>query len=370
MALEKLAVLFSFSALLPMQSPLPVSLNRLGPRLQGLKTLLPGLGLCSGLALVSIGLRGLPGLTAVSPAMFATILGMILGNLWRVPQASEAGIGFCTKTLLRLAVALLGLQVTLSQIIGLGLWPVLLIALALLVSFCTIKALGRLFGVDHGLSELIAAGISVCGAAAVAATNTVSKAEDEDMAYAIAMVTLFGCGFMLVFPLLMPVFHLSQHQFGLWAGASIHEVAQVVGAATQVGPEALHVGTLSKLSRVLMLIPLIIGLQALAQRRAAPAPIEGADTENTSPAPKAPPVPMFVLGFGALALLASLVPLPKDAVAACGQVSSFLLATALGGLGLKTQFSQILKKGIAPLALAAMGSLLIGGLGLLIALYA
>ena len=114
---------------------------------------------------------------------------------------------------------------------------------------------------------MIAAGTSICGASAVIATNTVTKAHDEDVAYAVACVTVFGSIAMFVYPLLPGLLHLDPHAFGLWSGASIHEIAQVVAAAFQDGQQAGEFGTIAKLSRVMMLAPVVIGLGLMAARR-------------------------------------------------------------------------------------------------------
>ena len=141
------------------------------------------------------------------------------------------------------------------------------IATTLFATFIFTKWFGRLIGVDRKLAELIAAGTSICGASAVIATNTVTEAHDEDVAYAVACVTVFGSLAMFLYPALPGVLHLDTRAFGLWSGASIHEIAQVVAAAFQVGKESGEYGTIAKLTRVTMLAPLVIGLGLLASHR-------------------------------------------------------------------------------------------------------
>ena len=123
-----------------------------------------------------------------------------------------------------------------------------------------------MIGVDRKLSQLIAAGTSICGASAVIATNTVTEAHDEDVAYAVACVTVFGSIAMFVYPLLPGLLHLDAHAYGLWAGASIHEIAQVMAAAYQDGQQAGDAAAIAKLSRVAMLAPVVIVLGILAAR--------------------------------------------------------------------------------------------------------
>ncbi len=173
------------------------------------------------------------------------------------------------RRVLRFAIILLGLQLTAAQVDGgRGEWA------------CRHRAdpprhflfttwLGRLIGVKRGLAELIAAGTSICGASAVIATNTVTRAHDEDVAYAVACVTVFGSIAMFLYPLLPDVLGLAPHAYGLWAGASIREIAQVVAAAYQDGAADGEFGTIAKLSRVMLLAPMVIALGFAASRRAA-----------------------------------------------------------------------------------------------------
>src|SRR5690606_10160644 len=122
------------------------------------------------------------------------------------------------------------------------------------------KQIARLIGVEAPLAELIAVGTSVCGASAIVATNTVTRGSEEDAAYAIACITLFGTLAMLTLPLAARLLALEPASYGLWAGSTTHEVAQAIAAAFQGGDEAGQLGTIAKLGRVVMLAPLILAL--------------------------------------------------------------------------------------------------------------
>ncbi|MDV6330209.1 YeiH family protein [Asticcacaulis sp. 201] len=315
-----------------------------------------GLALTVLIAVAAFGIHALPHMGAVSPAILATVIGMVLAHTLHIPASAEAGISFASRTLLRGAVVLLGLQVSVAQIAAVGVTGFAIGAAGLFTSFMVIRALGCWLGVEARLAELIAAGTSICGASAVAAVNTVTEAADEDVAYAIAMVTLFGTAAMLVYPLAAP--WLGEHRFGLWAGASIHEVAQVVGATAGAGPQAQQTGAVAKLSRILLLAPLVMGLSLW--RRAG----------KTQAGGKMVGVPLFVLGFLALVAVNSLMPVPAGVKTASGQVSAFLLAMALGGMGLKTHLRAVTARGWKPIALAAAGAVFISlfTLGLIVAL--
>ena len=227
-----------------------------------LSTLLPGIVLTSIIASSALALRLLPGFSLFSPMILAMLIGMAFQNIAGTPPRAIPGARFSVRKLLRLAIILLGLQLTVSQVINVGGAAIAVIALTLVATFFFTVWIGRLLGIDRKLVRLIAAGTSICGASAVIAANTVTEAPDEDVAYAVACVTIFGTLSMLLYPLLPPLLHLTPEGYGLWVGASIHEIAQVVAAAFQNGHTAGELGTIAKLSRVAMLAPLILATLA------------------------------------------------------------------------------------------------------------
>jgi uncharacterized integral membrane protein (TIGR00698 family) len=303
----------------------------------------PGLLLTAAIAALSFGLRMLPGVSIFSPMILAIVLGMVLHNSVGTPQLAKTGVMFCLRKVLRFAIILLGLQLTAEQVVEVGAGGIAVIAATLVCTFFFTIWLGRMIGVDRKLSELIAAGTSICGASAVIATNTVTDAHDEDVAYAVACVTVFGSIAMFVYPLLPGLLHLDAHAYGLWAGASIHEIAQVMAAAYQDGQQAGDAAAIAKLSRVAMLAPVVIVLGILAARRMN-------SEDGTRPAPKAP-IPWFVLGFLALVGVNSVITVPADAKVVIVAVTTFLLSMALAAMGLETDVAKLRAKGIRPLIL-------------------
>lgn len=306
----------------------------------------PGLLLTAGVAGLAFSLRSLPGAAFLSPMILATLIGMTLHNVFGTPAWAKPGVAFSLKRVLRLGIILLGLQLMASQVAQVGITGVGVIAVTLIATFVFTKRLGRVMGVDSRLSELIGAGTSICGASAVIATNTVTRASDADVAYAVACVTVFGSLSMFLYPLLPGLLHLSPAAFGLWSGASIHEIAQVVAAAFQDGAHSGEIGTVAKLTRVMMLAPVVITLGIVAVRRAAHA-------QQTSASRAAPPMPWFVLGFVALVILNSLVTIPAAPKAWIAIATTFLLSTALAAMGIETDFRKLRAEGLKPLALAA-----------------
>jgi uncharacterized integral membrane protein (TIGR00698 family) len=253
------------------------------------------------------------------------------------------------KRLLRAAIILLGFQLTLSQVAEVGGPGLLIVAATLAATFVFTVWAGRALGVDPKLSQLIAAGTSICGASAVVATNAVADAHDEDVAYAVACVTIFGSIAMLTYPLLPGLLHLGEREYGLWSGASIHEIAQVVAASFQNGQKAGEFGTMVKLARVMMLAPVVF-LLGMKVRLSASA----GKARSTKP-----PLPWFVLGFVLVAAINSMLVIPTEAKHVIVLLTTFLLSVALAAMGLETDFSKLYARGLRPAILGALAFLFI-----------
>lgn len=318
----------------------------------------PGLALAVGIAALAFALRLIPRVDVLSPLILAILLGMAFHNLIGTPAAAKPGVGFCLRRVLRAGIVLLGLQLTLAQVAAVGGLGVAVIVATVLATFAFTTWLGRVMGVDAKLTQLIAAGTSICGASAVIATNTVTRGRDEDVAYAVACVTVFGSLSMGLLPLADGWLSLGPNDFGLWAGASIHEVAQVVAAAFQQGPEAGRFGTIAKLTRVMMLAPMVLALGYAASRRAKGGAGAGA------------PIPWFVLGFVAMVGIASTGWLPAPVTGPTVWITQFLLAVALAAMGLETDLRKLAAAGLRPALLGAAAWIFIVSLSLALVLLA
>ena len=321
--------------------------------------LLPGLLLTAMLSVLATQLHNLPGFGVFSPMILAILIGMVFHNVIGTPARAKAGIAFSLRRILRLGIILLGLQLTAAQVVAVGATGIAIIVAALLSTMLFTKALGHVLKVDPKLTELIAAGTSICGASAVIATNTVTRGRDEDVAYAVACVTIFGSAAMFLYPLAGAALNLSAHDYGLWSGASIHEIAQVVAAAFQRGDEAGHFATVAKLTRVMMLAPTILMLGWAAARRSARHHGHGHQQGRA-----ALPMPWFILGFLALVGVNSVITIEPPVRGVIVQATGFLLTMALAAMGLGTDFKKLLAEGLRPLLLAAAAALFISGFSL------
>jgi uncharacterized integral membrane protein (TIGR00698 family) len=317
------------------------------------REILPGVILTSIVAGAAFAFRQLPGMGAFSPMMLSMVIGIAFHNIVGTVAWAKAGITFSLRRLLRIAIILLGLQLTSHQIIEIGGRGVGIIVATLLATFAFTLWMGRLLGVDAKLAQLIAAGTSICGASAVIVTN----ADDEDVAYAVACVTVFGSTAMFAYPLLPGLLHLDPHAFGLWAGASIHEIAQVVAAAFQDGEAAGTFGTIAKLTRVMLLAPMVIAIGLTAAR-------EAKHRKSGGGRPARPPMPWFVLGFVALVAVNSLITISADTRAWIVAATTLLLSIALAAMGLETNIGKLTARGFRPALLGAFASLFIAGFSL------
>ncbi len=302
------------------------------------------------IALVSMGVN--LAVPAASPLLLAIVLGAILANVVRIPAACAPGVAFSAKTLLRVGVAVLGLQLVLGDVLGLGVGMIAVVVAIVAVGIGGGLLIGRALGLPFARRLLIACGMSICGAAAVAAVDGVVEADDEDTATAVGTVVIFGTLMIPTVPLAAHAMGLSDRLAGLWAGGSIHEVAQVVAAGGMIGGGALTLAVIVKLARVLMLAPVVTVL-SIRQRRL------------TGEAGSRPPiVPLFVIGFIACAVIRSTGVLPDVVVDVGHHVQVALLTIAMSALGMGVRASVMRGVGWRPFAQALLGTILVAGVAL------
>jgi uncharacterized integral membrane protein (TIGR00698 family) len=322
----------------------------LTPRLGPLPAFAPGLALTAGIAALAFALRLIPGVSVLSPMILSVLIGVVVHNFAGAPHAARKGMAFSLRAVLRFAIMLLGLQITARQAAELGGGGLAMIAAALVSTLAFTLLMGRALGIARGLALLIGVGTSICGASAVIAAKAATGGKDDDAAYAVACVTLFGSLAMFAYPLAQGFLHLTPRAYGLWAGASIHEIAQAVAASFQGGGEAGQFGTIAKLTRVAMMAPVVIALGEMTARLG----LTGEGERGK------PPFPWFLIGFLALAALNSLVAIPHEIAAPIGVVTTFLLSMAMAAMGLATDLRAIRARGLRPLALGLFASLFIG----------
>lgn len=321
---------------------------------QVVRTYGPGLGLVLVATFVSMAVSNI--LAVVSSLVLAIVIGVVMRNARLLPASTRPGTQWSTKRFLRAGVVLLGLQLSLPQVFSLEVGELVTILLTVVITFCLTWWIGVRIGVGRSLSMLIATGFSICGASAVAAMSAVSgerEMSEEDVATAITMVTLFGSLAILVLPMAQGFVGLDDHQMGVWIGSSVHEVAQVVAAASIVSTTALTVAVVVKLGRVVMLAPLIAIVGGLERLRA-----ERNEPRERDASKRPPLVPLFVLGFLAMVLVRSSDLLPTVVLELAQVVTTFLLTAAMFGLGTGVHLATLVRTGGRAAVLGAISTLI------------
>lgn len=325
----------------------------------------PALGL-----LLAFGVAGIAVLACalvpvtLSPLLVGIVAGAVLANLGWVPEVTRPGLAVAGRRVLRIGIVLLGLQLAVGDVLGLG-WTVVLGAVVIVAGGITATVVaGRALGVRPSQALLIGCGFSICGAAAVAAADgVVADREEEETATAIALVVLFGTGMIALVPALSHVTGLGQHAAGVLAGGSIHEVGQVVAAGGLLGEQALTTAVLVKLTRVLMLAPVLVVLAAVQRRTAAgPARRDGQG--------RPPFMPLFVAGFLALVALRSTGVVPAEVVAGAQLLETVTLTAAMFALGASVHLGTLRRTGGGPLLLAAVSTTVVTALAFGLAIVA
>ena len=292
---------------------------------------------------------------AVGVLTWSIGLGVVAANIGVLPRQGVAPLARVTKKLLRAGIVLLGFSVSFGSIAALGLPLIAVVAVSLVGTLVVTTWVGRRMGLSPSRSLLIGTGTAICGASAIAAMEETAGADEEDVTVAIAMVTLFGTIALIALPLLQGPLGLSDQQFGAWAGASVHEVGQVVAAASPAGAAVLAIAVIVKLTRVVMLAPVVAAVSVIQRMRSA-----GTATEGK----RAPLVPLFVLGFLACVALRSTGLIPEDALGWITQVQVAALGAALFGMGCSVKLASLAKGSGAVLVTSTIGTLFIGGITL------
>ena len=289
--------------------------------------------------------------------LFALLLGMAMNFLSEVDRC-KPGVTFASRDVLRLGVALLGFRVTLGDIAAIGWQPALLVvALVTLTIFASILA-ARAMGFKAGFGLLSGGATAICGASAAAAISAALPADprkERATGFTIIGVSTLSTIAMILYPTISSFFGLDDHLAGIFIGATIHDVAQVVGAGFAISPEAGDTATVVKLMRVAMLLPVIAAIGLWERSR-------GDHGEGKRP----PLLPWFVTAFALLVVANSLLPIPEFVRETGNTASRGCLVAAIAALGIKTHFKEIVEIGWKPVVLMVLETIFIAGLALIV----
>lgn len=337
--------------------------------IESIKSKIAGIALIAALALASLALArsALIQKSGLSALTLAIVLGMLVGNFMLGAGESRftPGTTFGKQTLLRFGIVLYGLRLTFQDIAHVGIAGLAIDGIMLSCTFLIAWWAGtRWFHLDRTTAMLIGAGSAICGAAAVMATDPVVRGRADQVAVAVATVVVFGTSAIFLYPYLYHL-NLTHHlvamsagAYGIFAGSTIHEVAQVVAAGRAVSDSAADTAVITKMVRVMMLAPFLLMLSAYLARSESDA-LARAGTPVRSKIT----VPWFALWFVAVAALHSAMHLPARLMTAAVNLDTFILAMAMGALGLTTHRSAIGNAGLRPIALGALlfAWLIVGG---------
>lgn len=311
--------------------------------------LLPGVALAISVALAALAVH--TRFQLLPPFVVSVALGVALANSRGVPTWARTGLAFAAVVLLRIGVVLLGFDLAFPDVVALGGKVLALVVAVVAITFVGTRWAGRRLGLSAGLSTLVAVGFSICGVSAIAAARDLVDADEDEVAFAIALVTLFGTIAIVLLPLLRHPLGLDQHSYGAWVGASVHDVGQVVAAASVAGSGALAVAVVVKLTRVILLAPMIA---LLAAERVAKSTARAVPT----------PIPWFVVGFIAAIGLASTRILDASVVLRIDDLRTVLFGAALFAIGSRVSIVRLRHIGPRPLLLGLVSWILVASMAL------
>lgn len=313
------------------------------PKPSGSGLWLGGIGFTVIIALLGFALAKVPGFDRVGPLACAIVIAVMYRQFFGYPEKIRAGIQFSSKRFLRFAIILYGLKLNIDVVLhqGLGLIArdIGVIAFAILFTMW----LGKLLKAESSLTMLVGVGTGVCGAAAIAAVSPIIKAKDDDTAIGVGIIALVGTIFSIIYTILRPILPLSAIDYGIWSGISLHEIAHVALAGAPAGPDGLAIALLAKLGRVLLLIPLCFILMYWVKRK---------NTGNAGDTKIE--FPWFLIGFILMSLFGSYVlgksiPVSKAVMDGISTATTFILTTAMVGLGLNVSLRDLRTKALRPL---------------------
>ncbi len=320
-----------------------------------------GIGLTLIIALAAKYLAGFPFLSIMGQLVIAILIGIAWRATVGVPDTITYGTNFSSKKLLRFGIILLGMRLNLMDIIDAGPRVFLMAIIVIVFAICVVYGLARLFKVDKRLSILTACGTAICGAAAVVAIAPQIKAKDEETAIGAAIVAILGTIFTLFYTFLYPFLGLSDLGYGVFSGATLHEIAHVIAAADAGGDAAVDMAVIIKLTRVALLVPVAI-LIGIWSNRAQRKEQDGEAKASW----KSIPIPWFILGFLLVSGVNSLGIVSASMANGIVTIAYMLIAMAMAGLGLNVDLASFRRLGMKSFAAGLIGSVMLSLVGFML----
>jgi len=330
-----------------------------------------GLGLTAALAAVSLVLAPLPGLRVLGPLSVALLLGIAWRATLDVAHHHRTGVRFSARTLLRWGVILMGVRLNFALVAQAGPRVLALDVLIVVAGLLGISLLGKRAGLSSGLRIAVAFGSSICGASAIGAIVPLAGVSEEETSIAVGICGVLGTVGVVLYTVGAPLLHLTHTQYGVLTGSTLHEVAQVIAAAFAQGPVSGDLGTIVKLTRVLLLAPAALALTVIiAVRDGRARQGAGQDKGGILAGLRHVPVPYFVFGFIGVAGLTTAGLIPAGMAGVMLQASTFLFLMAMAAMGLQVDLGSVRRTGLPALGVAVVGWAALAGLSrALIALF-
>lgn len=278
----------------------------------------------------------------IGSAIFAIIIGIIINNVILIPKKYEAGIKFSSKKILHYSIVVLGFTLSFQSIGIIGWKSLPIIIVTLCAAFLAVFLLMKLFKINEHLSILIGVGTAICGGSAIAATSPVIKAKESEVAFAISTIFLFNLLAVFIFPPLGHMMHMSQSTFGYFGGTAINDTSSVIAATSNYGKTSLETGAVVKLTRTLMIIPVVLFFTYRTIRK---------EREVQTDTSIAKIFPWFIVWFVVASLISTIFNFSPMVISFFQQVALFLITMAMAGIGLNVNFNQFKQAGFKPVLL-------------------
>lgn len=300
-------------------------------------TLIPGLIVATLLAALAYAPKALWPHLPISPLLTVILLGMAIASVFQLPKSWHPGLKLAQRPILRWGVAGLGFKLSLQELASIGGPALAVVVVSTVAALAFGWWLGRLLALPDKMNLLLGVGGGICGASAIVAADTVVQGEQSDSALPLGIITLVGTVGIVVYPFIGNLLHLSPFVYGVWNGASLHEMAQVIAAGNAI-PDAIGPSTVTKLARICLLAPVVFYLGWMLRRKSV-------DTGEA----KVPLVPWFLIVFVILAAFRTIVEVPKPTAKLVEDIDLFVLCVGMAGVGLFTDFRQIMRAGAKPI---------------------
>ena len=315
-----------------------------------LKRDLPGFAAALAVAVLACWLESLMPVHLIGSAVIAMFIGMLVNYFAKPSAVMTPGLRFTSKKVLKFAIVLLGLSLNIATILNVGRLSLMVMVFTLATCFGGGYFIGRALGLNWKLSNLISAGTGICGGSAIAAIASTIEAEDNDIAYAMSATFLFDMAMIVLFPIMGRALGMTDEAFGIWAGTAVNDTSSVVATGYAFSEAAGDFATMVKLTRTLAIIPTVVVFAFIQlnikRREATTEAVSGELKANFSIAKI---FPWFILGFLAMAIAASVFPIPAAVAAGAKRLSKFLMVCALAAIGLNTSFKEMKKAGVRPM---------------------